>query len=154
MSIRVSRDQDLEAIVQLFTDSVHLATAAHYDERQRAAWAPITPDLDEWRGRLGSLKTLVSEHEGVLKGFLSYRDDGYIALLYSSPDCLRKGIASALYARAERELLADGVRCFFTEASSFARPFFASRGFYVAEEQNVVRREVEFQRFLMRKDIE
>jgi len=154
MTIRLSRDQDLEAIVQLFTDSVHHATAAHYDERQRAAWAPLTPDLNEWRARLAASKTLVSESDGVLNGFLSYRDDGYIALLYSSPRSLRKGTASALYARAERELLAHGTRSFFTEASLLARPFFASKGFYVVEEEHVLRRDVAFRRFLMRKEVE
>lgn len=67
---------------------------------------------------------------------------------------LRRGVASALYVQAERELVAHGTRHLFTEASLLARPFFERQGFRVVEDQEVSRGDVSLRRFLMCKDID
>ena len=115
--IRPYRDSDAEAVALLFTDSVHHLASSDYDASQRAAWAPLPPDLSFWRERLGRLQTLVAEANGELAGFISYEQNGHIDLLYTSPAHSRRGIASVLYRAAESDLARHGISEIFTEAS-------------------------------------
>ncbi|HET9394756.1 MAG TPA: GNAT family N-acetyltransferase [Nitrospiraceae bacterium] len=149
--IRPYRESDAEVVALLFTDSVHDLASSDYDATQRAAWAPIPPDLNFWRERLDCLQTLVAELDQQLAGFISYERNGHIDLLYTSPAHSRRGIASALYRAAESDLARHGISEIFTEASIVARPFFERFGFHVVEEQCVQRRGVEFRRYAMRK---
>jgi hypothetical protein len=51
--VRSAGPGDAEAVAACFHASVHGLTGAHYDARQRAAWAPDPPDVPAWRDRLG-----------------------------------------------------------------------------------------------------
>lgn len=152
--IRKYRIQDLSPVVLLFTDSVHELTAAAYDETQRYAWASRTPHLDTWRQRLDSLETLVAEEGSDLAGFISYDTDGTIDLIFTAPNFARRGIASALYHEAEKQLIALGVKELTTESSVVARPFFERHGFEVVDEQRVTVRGAQFLRYNMRKTLQ
>lgn len=151
MTIRPCTATDLEAVVQVFTDAVHVLAAHDYDEAQRAAWAPKPPDLDAWTKRIQGLQTLVAVEDHRVVGFISYNANGHIDLLHVSPSHARRGLASALYKHAETALMSSGVTVLFTEASLVARPFFARVGFVVDAEQVVSRRGSSFRRFIMRK---
>ena len=148
MTIRPSTESDLTAIVSLFTESVHKLGAAHYDESQRNAWAPVPPDFETWAKRLSCLHTLLVCEHGVLAGFMSHDLKGHIEFLYTGPGFARRGVASLLLQHAERSL--PGVE-WATEASLVAKPFFLRQGFDVIEEQTVIRGGVAFRRFAMRK---
>lgn len=148
---RYRADDDLGAVVRIFTDSVHALAAPFYDETQRAAWAPENADLDGWRARLESINVLVAEDEGVLCGFLGYEANGHVDLLYTAGHAARRGVASKLYAQVEAELSAAGVRRVFAEVSLAARAFFERQGFVVVVEERVERRGATFTRFAMEK---
>lgn len=146
------RESDTEALVAVFTSSVHALAVTQYDAEQRQAWAPISPDIDEWHHRFARLYTIVAEDEGTYLGFISYELNGHIDLLYTAPIAARRGIASALLREAVARLSAAGaIPELFTEASLVATPFFLKHGFEITEEQNIVRRGVNFQRFAMRR---
>jgi len=137
----------------MFTDSVHVLARPFYDDAQRAAWAPVQADLDEWRARLASISVLVAEEQGVLAGFIGYTPNGHVALLYTASHAARKGIASNLYAHVESEWRAAGVPRAFSEVSLAARPFFERQGFTVLAEETVERRGAIFRRFQMAKEL-
>lgn len=151
MQIRPYQDADLEPLVQLYTASIHTLAAGHYDAAQRAAWGPPAPDLAAWRQCLGGLQTLVAVDRAQLAGFIAYEPDGHIGLLYVSPAHARRGVASALYARAESALLALGASTIFTEASLVAQPFFEHQGLRITAEQQVERGGQMFRRYAMAK---
>ena len=154
MALRLRRycpEDDLGAVVRIFTDSVHTLAAPFYDEPQRAAWAPENADLDGWRARLESVNVLVAEDEGVLCGFLGYEPNGHVDLIYTASQAARRGVAAKLYAQVETELSAAGVRRVFAEVSLAARAFFERQGFVVVVEERVERRGVTFTRFAMEK---
>ena len=151
MKLRPYTPADLEPLVDLFTEAVHVGAATHYDERQRLAWAPIPADLDRWRARFDSTIIRIAERDDAVLGFISYELNGHIDLLYTSPQHHRTGVASALYVDVERTLASREVAELFTEASHLARPFFASHGFFVEEEEHVTRQGVVLPRFRMRK---
>lgn len=152
MRIRAYRDSDAETVANLFTASIHSMARDHYCSKQRAAWAPQPPDIDEWRARLNALYTFIAEDGCEMAGFLSYEMNGHIDLLYTSPLYARRGVASALYREVEARLLASGVKDLSAEASLVARPFFEQQGFFVIEEQLVSRRGIDFRRYAMRKE--
>lgn len=153
MKLRNYRDTDTAALATLFTESIHVLAAGHYDADQRAAWAPVPPDIVEWQQRFRRLSTLVAEQDDVCLGFLSFEDNGHIDLLYRAPDTAQRGIAAALLREATARLQTRGVRTLFTEASLVAKPFFEREGFVIVEEQYVLRRGVGFRRFAMKKEL-
>lgn len=156
MLIRPYTRADLGPVAQLFTDAVHGLAASHYDEAQRAAWAPRPPDLNYWQSRLSRLQVLVAqdaEDGGALLGFIGYEKDGHIDLMFTSPTVARRGVASALLGRAEAALRALKVPKLFTEASLVGQPFFERQGFTVEEEQRVELRGAQFTRFAMTRDL-
>ncbi|AZT83623.1 GNAT family N-acetyltransferase [Marinobacter sp. NP-4(2019)] len=154
MNFRNYTEADAERLAGVFTSSVHSLATAEYDARQRDAWAPIPPDLDAWRHRLGQLHTIIAEENGQCLGFLSYEPDGHIELLYTAPDAARKGVASALLEEAARQLSEGfGVTDLYTEASLVAAPFFLRHGFDTIEEQTVSRNGVNFRRFAMQRTL-
>ena len=152
--LRSYQPQDLPALVALFQASVSQLTTQHYDSAQRKAWAPAATDMPAWQTRLASLELLIAEDDQSIAGFIGFRLDGYIDLLYCAPAYARQGVASALYAAAEQRLRAAGVRELFTEASLVAQAFFAGQGFSVQQAQTVTRGTVNLPRMLMRKTLE
>lgn len=150
MRLRAYCSGDLDAVVALFTASVHRLAADHYDEAQRSAWAPRPPDVEGWRRRLSGLRVVVAESRDRLCGFCGWEDDGHIDLLFVAPGCAGRGVAQALFDHAAAVLADQGIAELFTEASLVARPFFERQGFIVAEEQRVERSGVELRRFAMR----
>lgn len=149
LNLRPAAESDFPALVKLFTDSVHQIAARSYTPAQRAAWAPASPDLEQWRSRLSDLETLIAESAFALAGFISFTPRGHIEFLFTAPAFARQGVASTLYEAAMRSLIEKGINRLTTDASLEARPFFESRGFTVVEEQTVERNGVEFQRFAM-----
>lgn len=153
ISIRDYRPSDLQAVVTLFSTSVHALASAQYDAAQRLAWAPEEADLQAWQGRLATLQVRLAQHRGQLAGVIGFTANGHIELLFSAPSYARQGVATALYRDAEVCLRSLGVAALWTEASLTARPFFARQGFSVEQAQTVVRGAVTLQRFAMRKSL-
>lgn len=150
MRLRAYRSDDLDTVVALFTASIHGLAAAHYDDAQRAAWAPQSPDVEGWRQRLANLRVVVAEECHRLCGFCGWEDDGHIDLLFVAPDCAGRGVAKAVFDHAAAALAEQGIAELFTEASLVARPFFERQGFVTEEEQRVERSGVVLRRFAMR----
>ena len=153
MKIRSLEIQDVAVVAELFTASVHGLSHEHYDNRQLAAWAPKPPNLDEWQERLNRSTTLVAECGSILVGFISYDCDGHIDLLFTLPGYERGSVASALCQHAEAAIRSSGNKEIYTEASLNAWAFFENQGFCVVEKQMVTRRNVIFDRLLMKKTV-
>ncbi len=153
MNIREIMSTDVPSLVRLFTESVHGLALGAYSSEQCAAWAPAEPDMQWWHRRFASVSGLVASFDSALAGFVTYESSGHIDLLYTHPAFARRGVASALIAKAEAKLHQSGVKALFTEASLVARPVFEAFGFRTVEEQVVPLRGGTFRRFAMRKDL-
>lgn len=152
-TLRDYHAQDLQALVELFSASVHQLAADDYDQTQRRAWAPAQADMPAWQTRLAALELLIAEDNRQLAGFIGFTRDGHIELLFTAPQHARQGVAAMLYAAAQTRIKAAGATSAFTEASLTARPFFARQGFSVEQAQTVARGAVTLQRFAMRKPL-
>ena len=131
--------------------AVHILGHKHYEKAQLQAWAPVPADLDEWANRFDALHTLVMEDASNRPlGFVSWRNDGYINLIFVRPDVARKSVASHLLAAAEVAL--PNIEELHVHASLIARPFFERNGYRVIAEEFVTRADVELKRYAMVKE--
>lgn len=113
---------DLPSVIETYTASIRSLAASHYSPEQIAAWAPVPADTGCWQERLAHLHTIVAESDGVLAGFASHTDDGYLDFLFTHPAFARRGVASGLLRRVESVLLALVIPRVTTHASLAARP--------------------------------
>ena len=144
---------DLSRVIEIYTASIRTLAAPYYSPEQIAAWAPVPPDTARWQERLAHLHTIVAEAEGVLAGFASYTDEGYLDFLFTHPGFARRGVATGLYQSVESTLRAATVPKVTTQASLAARPFFDRHDFQVDAEESVECRGVYLRRFAMHKNL-
>lgn len=153
LTLREFRDDDLLAVVDLYSRAIHGLARADYSPEQLAAWAPDQPDVNAWRPRLADQQVLLALRREALVGFIGYTLEGHIDLLFAAPQSSRMGVASRLYAAVEARLQAAGVARLHTEASYTAKPFFASQGFEVIAHEEVTRSGVVLRRVIMEKPL-
>jgi putative acetyltransferase len=144
---------DLPSVIEIYTTSIRSLAASYYSPDQIAAWAPVPADAARWRERLSHLHTIVAESDGVVAGFASYTNDGYLDFLFTHPAFARRGVATGLYQRVESALRAVSAPRVWTRASLAARPFFDRHGFQLDAEECVECRGAYLRRFAMHKEL-
>jgi putative acetyltransferase len=144
---------DLPGVIEIYTVSIRSLAAPYYTPEQIAAWAPVPSDVVRWQERLSRLHTIVAESDGVLAGFASCTDDGYLDFLFTHPTFARRGVATKLYQRVESALRVVNAPRVTTHASLAARPFFDRQGFQLDAEEYVECRGAYLRRFAMHKQL-
>ncbi len=147
-SIRPYHPSDAPGCHRVFFNAVRIGAACHYDEAQRAAWAPFHTMPDTWPDKLGNHISYVAQDTDII-GFMTLGHDGHLDLAYVAPGHMGRGVGAALY----RALLADKQAPpgpLTTEASHLARPFFLALGWQLVAEQQIDRRGVRLTNFRMR----
>lgn len=150
MYVRPYAESDALDTLDVFLRAVHETASRDYTAEQVTAWADIDRNPIAWHQTRAAANTQVAEVDGQIVGFTDLSADGYIDMLFVDPAHLRKGVASALIARAEATARATGIQQLCTHASSTARPFFEAYGFTVEEERTRVVRGVGMTNYRMR----
>ena len=149
MRIRPCREADLPALLDVFYRTVHTACAGDYTPAQLSAWAPETPDTARWAEKLRQETFLAAEGDGALLGFGAL-EGAYLDLLYVLPDCQGRGVGSALCGFLEHLCPESRIT---VHASRTARPFFEAQGYRLVRSQQVERRGVMLENFVLEKDL-
>ena len=150
MRLRLYRDGDLPALLELFYSTVHTVCARDYTPAQLDAWAPRKPDEAAWDASLRSRTTLVAEEDGAILGFGHIGPDAYLDLLYVHKDHQRQGIASVLCDFLETLYPVDRIT---VHASETAWPFFEKQGYRMLRSQRVERRGQVLTNYVMEKEL-
>ena len=150
MRLRLYRDGDLPALLELFYSTVHTVCARDYTPAQLDAWAPQKPDEAAWDVSLRSRTTLVAEEDGAILGFGNIGPDAYLDLLYVHKDHQRQGIASVLCDFLETLYPVDRIT---VHASETAWPFFEKQGYRMLRSQRVERRGQVLTNYVMEKEL-
>ena len=140
---------------RLMHDAIRIGAAELYDADQRRAWSPSpTPDA-EWRDRLADHITIMAfevlPEIDVLAGFGTIRRDGYLDLLFVSPDQRRSGLAGRLHDALIEALPNPVPGRLTTRASLYARPFLERRGWIVTGDKTQSRDGVSLEAYAMER---
>lgn len=138
MRIRKAELSDIAQLKELYYNTIITVNAADYNKEQIEAWASTADRTESLANRIKTQYFLVSETEdGLITGFSSLEDDGYLDMMYVHKDFQRKGVASELLNKIMEKAIELNVEAITTEASITAKPFFGKNGFEVTEEQKV-----------------
>lgn len=144
---------DAEALVQLFTDTVHMINQQDYTQQQRDAWAPRAYDLPRWQSRFALKQPLIAEYGTTIVGFGELEKDGHIDAFYVHAQYQGRGIGSHLLQALEAQACASQVTRLYAEVSSTAVPFFQHHGFHSIAEQSVTVRGIAMTNYRMEKQL-
>jgi putative acetyltransferase len=153
MLIRRYVPADLDAMIDLFRESVRRIAIRDYTADQVRAWAPDVMDRESWVARRGSHPTWVAEIDGRIAGFTDLEADGHVDMMFVHPDHQGRGVAKALLRQVEEAAAAQGLGRLYTEASITAKPFFEKHGFRVIAPQTVSVRGQDFINYRMEKPL-
>lgn len=146
MELRLYRQSDCEALVDLFYRSVHAIDGKHYSAEELDAWADGSVDVAKWNQALLSHHTVVAEIDGVIVGFGDIDATGYLDHLFVLPDFQLQGVASAICNELEKS---TRVQTISVHASRAARTFFENRGYTVKARRWARRHGVDLEYFEM-----
>ena len=154
--LRLYRPADLEELIWLFYHSVHTAAWRDYTPEELDAWAasPESVDRAAWGASLAAHYTVVAEQDGKLLGFGDMDETGYLDRLYVHGEFQGQGVAASIAQALEGFARGLGVERIAVHASRTARGFFQSRGFRVVKAQQVERRGVLLENFVMERQLE
>lgn len=154
MYIRRLLDDEYDDVVKLITETVHTVCADDYTKEELDAWAPDNFDIRKFRANLSPCLNLVAFEKEKLVGFISMERSGYINRLYTHKDFLRRGIATALYNRAEEWAKEKGICEISLDSSKTAKSFYLKLGFKEAGISVINHGDVVFRNTVMKKVIQ
>ena len=153
MYIRRLLDDEYEDVVKLITQTVHSVCADDYTKEELDAWAPSKFDVPKFRQNLSESLNLAAFEKGKLVGFISLERNGYINRLYTHKDFLHRGIASALFKKAEGWAMKNGICELSLDSSKTAEGFYIKMGFKKAGISTLSRGGVVLRNTVMKKVI-
>ncbi|QIL50566.1 GNAT family N-acetyltransferase [Weissella coleopterorum] len=155
MIIRQYESSDLISIVDIFFNAIH-SIYSHYSVEQLKAWGNLDRKdelMSKWKYELPSTYTLVAILDDHIVGFSNINNDGYIDLMYVSPDYQNKRIATTLLKRLENHASKIGLKELTANASAIAKSMFIKQGFKIISKQSVIRYNVELYNYKMYKKL-
>lgn len=153
MLLRRFEITDLDAVLDLYYDSVHRVMAQDYSEEALNALAPRQANRNYWENFLMKDYTVVVTEDDQIVGFGNVGKTGYLDLLYVSPDHLRQGIATMIADDLEAHARDLGARTLNTSSTITSRPFFEKRGYQMIQKQKTERHHVIVLAYLMEKTL-
>ncbi|WP_336798052.1 GNAT family N-acetyltransferase [Erwinia aphidicola] len=149
--LRQYQGADVDTVIDVFRTAVRIVAAPDYNPAQIAAWARV--DRESWQKRLLDSHCWVASIEDKIVGFGNVEFDGHLDLMFTHPEYLRTGVASALLEKLEHAVITMALPEIFTEASVTAKPFFSRRGYQLLAAQQVQVRGQNFINYRMSKSL-
>ncbi|MGY4858731.1 GNAT family N-acetyltransferase [Cryobacterium sp. AP23] len=154
VAVRDYDPRDAPRTLDIFLDAVKITASRDYVPEQIAAWAgPQDREVDAWNSARAECGTVVAILDSDIAGFSDVSADGYIHMMFVSPQFGRRGVASALLIDVERRARRLGATSLSTNASITARLFFEHHGFVVVAKQNPVIRGISLTNYGMLKPL-
>ena len=151
MKIRKATLDDTDQIRQLFYDTINNINILDYDSEQIKLWSSGHLKIDKWKKNISEQYFIVSESDGIITGFASITEKGYLDFMYVHKDHQGKGIATKLLAELEKFAGSLELKEIWAQVSITARPFFRSKGFEITKEFITRIDDVEFADAIMTK---
>ena len=134
--IRQASLSDIPVLQELYQNTVLTVNRKDYTAEEVEDWASCGNDAAHMVELFEEQHFAVVENEeGIIVGFASVNDAGYIHTLFVHKDFQHRGIATSLYEYIESYAKERGAKKVTSEVSITAKPFFEKQGFQVDEEQ-------------------
>lgn len=134
--IRQASLSDIPMLKELYQNTVLTVNRKDYTAEEVEDWASCGDDTAHLVELLKEQHYIVAENEnGVIVGFASVNDVGYMHTLFVHKDFQHQGIATSLYKYLEAYAKEKGAKKLTSEVSITAKPFFEKQGFQVDEAQ-------------------
>lgn len=135
ITIRKYEEQDAQATWQLFFNTIRNINKRDYNAQQLQAWAPDTMDMFIWNKRMSDIEPFIAEIDGKLVGYADLQNDGLIDHFFCHQDHQREGVGRALMTHILHEGRKKNIKCYYSQVSITAKPFFEHFGFKVVKQQ-------------------
>jgi N-acetylglutamate synthase-like GNAT family acetyltransferase len=149
MKIRKAQISDLEAITNLFKDTVLNINIKDYSKEQVATWSAVHADTPKWLKRLDEQHFWVAEKEGNIIGITSLSQEGYLDLMYVHHLYQNQGVAKNLLLTLLAKAKQMNLGKITSDVSITAKPFFEKYGFVSLLEQRKLLAGIEFVNYKM-----
>ena len=153
MTLRYMRFGEGKKLAGLLHRSVHTLCREAYTPEELEAWAPSNMDMMKFNASLRKSVNWVAEEGGRIIGFICVERDGYVNRLYTHPDHVNRGIATALLDAAIAWAKKHKLKRIFLAASKVGYGFYVKKGFQVCGIERVERRGITFENKIMEKFI-
>ena len=151
MTIREATENDLEAIANLYSETVRAINAKDYTKEQIEVWATGAENLDNWKRHIKEQYFIVAEKDKKVIGFSSITPDGYLDFMYVHKDFQRVGVAKKLLAGIESKANEQKNTEIYSHVSKTAKGFFEKSGYVYSGEKKDPYKGVVFINNIMKK---
>jgi putative acetyltransferase len=138
MQIRAAKAEDAPALALVVYTAVHEGPS-FYTPEQRAAWMPALPQTEAFAARLAGKYVAKGEEAGIIMGFMTLEEGGYIDLAFILPEYRGRGLFRSLATQIEATARMCGEPRLWTHASLTAQPAFRAIGFSVIQHEMIER---------------
>ncbi len=154
LKIRSMRLTEFNTVAKLVYDSVHTLCVNEYSQEELDAWVPPNMSMPAFRNSIGRCYAIVALNSNKqIVGFMSTERDGYINRLYTHPDWVGRGIATALLKNTEEWAKKRGLKKLVLESSKSAETFYEKCGFKKVGEIRSVKNNLSFVSAKMKKEL-
>lgn len=152
--LRNYASRDAEATKNVCVDAITTIASNDYSPEQIAAWiAGLPQNLAGWDEQMRSRDSFVAIACGQVVGFADVNGDGYIDMVFVSPEFAKQGVGSALLQEAERRVRLLGADRLSAHVSFTAKSLFESHGLTTVRRRWVSRNGVDLVNFRMEKSL-
>ena len=154
ITVRDYRPEDVQALANIFFNTVHKINIQHYTEEQVDVWAPATSlETEGWAKKFPRTRPIVATIGDDIVGFAEFEPNGHIDCFYCHHEWIGKGVGSALMKEILQRAKSSHIDLIFAEVSITAKPFFEKWEFRVITQQTIVRKGVELTNFKMERTV-
>ncbi|MFQ3185655.1 MAG: putative acetyltransferase [Marinomonas primoryensis] len=151
ITIRRYKEDDTEALWNIYFHTVRNINIRDYSKEQVEAWAPDVFDMPIWKKRMQGLDPFVAVMNGVIVGYTDLQPNGLVDHFFCHHQYQGQGVGKALMNHVLRVGEQRKVKRFYSEVSITARPFYECFGFRVVQEQEMEVRGQMLRNFVMEK---
>jgi putative acetyltransferase len=149
--IRIAQLSDVDAIRQLFQETIESVNRNDYNPDQIKIWSAGAQCIENWQKKIKEQYFLLSEDKNTVNGFASMDVNGYIDFMYIHKNYQNQGIATLLLQALESKASELHLEKMWANVSITARPFFQKRGFIITDIHIKWIQEVAFENAVMTK---